>query len=311
MALPILLLVMALMLNYGTVASWKVRALTVARHSAWADRWPRRASLSPRPDYWPEQGTTNGAGSAGNIAELADFRVDKPVARGPLPYGTTVHSELLNPERGLVRGSASLARDFPLLRKLGQYHLNAQDYLLDDTWEFQRMGLPSNTWRRISTIYALAKADPAFAAAFSQAVDVILHASYRPDLRPLDDDEEFEYYTSTYLGRASTPNFGASRRLGSLCDTDRTAEQRQVDDLVDRIQGRVDRDAQGQVIRRVPGLAEDMAQRYVNFYTRMIQLLQNLLNANPPPANAGQIQAEISTLQSELQIVQQDLGTFQ
>ena len=48
LALPILLFIMALIINYGTVAAWKVREHSVARLAVWETRWPRtRLDRSP------------------------------------------------------------------------------------------------------------------------------------------------------------------------------------------------------------------------------------------------------------------------
>lgn len=316
LALPLLLFVMALMLNYGTVASWKVRALSVARHSVWANRSPRSPALAPRPAYWPSTGTANGSGSLGNVAGLDDSRVDLPVARGPLPYGTAVNPDLLNPERGLLEGSSSLTRAFPLMGSLGNYDLQAHNYLLDDTWEYQRMvwgaqnaWLPSNRSRRIPVIYALAKADSSLSTAFSQAVMASLRAAYRRSLRPLDDDEELEYYLTTYLGYPAgtgAPNFAARYRVPSVCSMDAAAIQALVDNLETRIQGT--EDANG---RRIGGMPADITRGFIQVYNRIISALQNLLNANPPPADPAGIQAAIASLQAEIDILQQFLQTLQ
>lgn len=56
LSLPILLFVMALMINYGTVACWKVRALSVARNAVWSTRWPRTGHSNPRPNIGGPKG---------------------------------------------------------------------------------------------------------------------------------------------------------------------------------------------------------------------------------------------------------------
>lgn len=316
LALPLLLFVMALMLNYGTVACWKVRALSVARHSVWANRHPRDAALAPRPAYWPSTGTGNGAGPPENVAALGDSRVDLPVARGPLPYGTIVHSDLLDPERGLVEGSASLTREFPLMRSLGTYDLRAHDYLLDDTWEYGRMDWPEqngslhyNHSRRIPVIYALAKADNSLSAAFSQAVMASLRAAYRRSLRPLDDDEEVRYYLATYpayLPRVRVPDLVRRYGLASSCTTDEAAIQALVDILVTEIQGTTDSNG-----RQIGGMPADITREFIRVYSSIIRGLRNALNATPPPADPARIQAEIAHLQEEVDTLQTFLGTLQ
>ena len=54
LSLPILLMVMALMINFGTVACWKVRGLGVSRQCVWGNRWPRSTANFPQPVFWPQ-----------------------------------------------------------------------------------------------------------------------------------------------------------------------------------------------------------------------------------------------------------------
>ncbi|RMF98343.1 MAG: pilus assembly protein, partial [Planctomycetota bacterium] len=122
LVIPLLLFVMALMINYGTVAGWRVRALGMSRHAAWQSRHPRSMSRSPRPDYWPASANVDSGGAAD--APSLDFpAVDLPVVRGPTVGDFGVRSGLLDPSRGIRRGSASMDRDFPLLPSMGPYHL--------------------------------------------------------------------------------------------------------------------------------------------------------------------------------------------
>ena len=120
LALPILLFVMALIINYGTISAWKVREHSVARLAVWETRWPRSGSTDPRPSYWPATASMESS-DQGNVAEMDVSRVDLPVARGPLP-NATVNSELLDPTRGLHEGSASLTRKFAMLGTMGSLH---------------------------------------------------------------------------------------------------------------------------------------------------------------------------------------------
>lgn len=334
LALPILLLVMALMLNYGTVASWKVRALAVARHEAWANRWPRNSGLAPDPECWPAPGVAGQPGKAaktlgnshwgGTIPELADPRLDKPVMRGPLPFGFVVASEVFDPVRGALWGAAQITSDYPLLPKMGQYHLHPRGVILENNWEYHRTHWPQpNGWvdhwwhenvhRRIPDIYQLPKTDPSLPGAFIQTAMAMLTAAYRPDLRPIDDDEEFLYYTAQYLDplhRPWAPNF--IPRLHFRCALDVAAAAQDTENLVDRIQGKVVKDAQGNVIHKIQGVPERMARSFINLYAQVITVLQGLLSATPPPSpdEAAQMQAEISKLQGQMDILTPFLNTF-
>ncbi|MFW5693516.1 MAG: TadE/TadG family type IV pilus assembly protein, partial [Thermoguttaceae bacterium] len=161
MALPILLMIMALMINYGVVACWKLRALTVSRHAAWSTRWPRAAAGDPRPEVWPE-GAALGTRGLDRWPSLDDPRVNHRVARGPLAPWATVREELLDPARGPREGSSRIERGFPMLGRMGTYRLEAHDALLDNLWQYQRMGLPSNRHRRIPVLYELAQAPASY-----------------------------------------------------------------------------------------------------------------------------------------------------
>lgn len=180
LCLPVLLCMMALMLNYGTVATWKVRALTVARHAAWATRWPRDMNDLPRPEVnvkpmtapperipWPANAGMGTNGGGGAIAALDDARVNHPVVRGPLGYGAAVDPDMYNLmtlPNGARGGDASIRRDYPLLKKFGPYNLKADCPLLDNDWRYQRMPWDNEAWywsgghnehRRIPVIYDL------------------------------------------------------------------------------------------------------------------------------------------------------------
>jgi hypothetical protein len=143
LSLPILLLVMALMVNFGTVASWKLRSLVVARNEAFANRWPHTGF--PRPWYWPSSAGASHGGAA-DITELDDPRVHHPVIRGPIPLGTTVNEHLLDPSRGMLQGSSDLRRGFPVLQSMGVYTMQSSTELLQSSWNWEEMGWPELGW---------------------------------------------------------------------------------------------------------------------------------------------------------------------
>ncbi len=177
LALPLLLMIMALMINFGTAAAWKVRAQVVARHAVWASRWPRTMNDLPRPtvsvdlDQTPPQPIRwpGGMGTGGGpwIASLNDPRLEHPVVRGPLPP-TMIDPDmysLMTMANGGRTGHADIRRDYPLLQQaLGDYHLVARCPLLDNDWRYQRMPWDTEAWywtgwhnehRRIPVIYDL------------------------------------------------------------------------------------------------------------------------------------------------------------
>lgn len=310
LATPFLLMVMALMLNYGTVAAWKVRGLTAARHAAWSSRWPRAGLNYPRPENWPTTAQM-GRGGQSRHAPMDDPRVYHPVARGPsLPYGTTVNQWLLDPSRGFTAGHSHLDRDFPLLKKIGPYSLTAESNLIDDTWEFQRFGLVSNESRRIPVIYALARAPATNSQGYVRAAMAIVGYAKRQALAPLDRDDEFIGYAIRFGWGTGAPDFHP--RLQQFCSLDTKLADDRAKDLIDHIKGKVERDAQGRITRKIPSVAETMTHGFINLYQRVIRELQNQINAVPPP-DPGQVmgmQAEIKTLQGKIDVLQKYLQTL-
>jgi hypothetical protein len=174
LALPILLFIMALISNFGVVSAWKVRDLTMARLALWQSRFPRTQSTDPIPDFWPTTDASFGSSAVGSISELDDSSIHQPVVRGPTIDGITVNSDLLDPTLSLHVGTATVTRDYPLLRHLGPYTLTGTDVLLDNTWQSGQGGFPGNGSERIPIIYQLPQA-PALSAAYIQAAIAVMH----------------------------------------------------------------------------------------------------------------------------------------
>ncbi len=312
LVLPLLLMVMALMVNFGTVAAWKVRGLTVARHAVWSSRWPRDpdSDHNPRPDYWPVPGAM-GAGGAADAPGLDLPAVNLPVARGPsLPFGGIVNHELLDPTRGFLRGNAHMGRPFPMLATLGNYDLHAHTDLLDNKWQFQRMNWPAmgtsipwNDYRRIPVIYGFPASDPGLVTAYVNAVIAIYYAPFRPDLFPLDRDDEFRTYTQRF---SYSPRF--RRRIGSVpdfhptlahyCGLDHSDVRPLVDDLIERIYGQPGGN-------RDRGVALTMTDAFIDLYEAVIDELNDLINATPPPSAA-----EIAAMQAEIAALEDKINTL-
>ncbi len=285
LCLPILLMVMALMINFGVAACWKVRALTTSRHVLWNTRWPRTGSSDPRPANWPLSAST-GLEAQRHLPVLDDPRADHPVVRGPLPSGNQANPDLLDPTRGLRGAEAELTRAFPILPRVGTNHLEAHTRLLDDKWQYQRMGLPRNTHRRIPVIYTLARAPAGLVSAYVDGVVGLLRAPFRAELAPLDRDDEF----LAWEGHA--PDFHP--RLSRFCDLDPAEAQDSVDQLVDRIRGKEERDSQGRLVRRIPSLAERMTNSFIGLYRRVVQRLENVPGS----------QAQIAALEAKIGVLE-------
>ena len=311
LCLPILLFVMALMINFGTVASWKLRGLSAARHAVWGNRSLRTTGNTPRPSSWSVPLASMDQGGAGIMPNRLDLWPDYPVVRGPLA-GAAVRHWLLDPRRGARQGSAGLQRRFPLLAaRLGPYDLKAETHLLDNKWQFRSMGMWSNWQRRVPVIYELQQVDPALVQAYTQAVRDIVYAPFREDLLPLDRDDEFIYYRNLFGWRRGVPDFhprlpgSCSRQCRVECGLDHQAVRGYVDALVDRIQGKVERDKNGNVTRRISSVPQRMTRAFIQLYRAAIREFESRIAADPPPP-PGQIaamRAEIKKLEAKIDVL--------
>ncbi len=300
LALPILLLLMALIINFGTVSAWKVRALASARHSAWSTRWPRDGGRLPRPEFWPA-GASLGSSGWGTLDVLDDPRLNHPVIRGPMPNGFVVHDSLFHPGRGLRQGSAEMSRRFPLVSSLGSYHLSARHRVLSHFWDHREMGLFTTADRRIPVLYELPRAPQSYSEAYRQAAIAILTAPFRPHLAPLDRDQEFIGYARRFGWRdAGAPDFHPG--LHRFCSLDHTVARERVERLIDEIQGRIENI--GGRLQRLGGVPQDIVQAFIFLYSRVIHELQQQLAAGVPPDVAIGIQAEINDLQNRIALLQ-------
>lgn len=300
LALPFLLAVMALMVNFGTVACWKVRALTVARQRLGEGRAGRTDGANPMPAWWPGSVVAGG----GRVETLDDPRVNLPVARGPMPPGAEVNRDLLDPTRGLRTASSELERSFPMLRSLGGYHLAATSASLDGKWAYYPyMDLWYYSERRSPFIYTFEKTPPELGQAYVHAVVAIITAPFRSALRPLDKDDEFLYFNALFGWGTEAPDFHPA--LNRFCETDDEVADLRVQDLIDRIQGRRERDEEGNVTRWVPDVAERMTDAYIRLYKRAIDEINDLQNRDPPlpPDQMAALLAQVPELQQKIDIL--------
>jgi len=291
LALPILLLVMALMVNFGAVASSRVDGLVAARHEGWASRSGRDWRASP-----PATGPAGGTPDAGLQPEVVQVREQHPVIHGPMPMGNLVNPDVLDPTRGMHEGSSQIERPYPMLRSLGTYRVNSRLNLLDGKWQHFEMGISNGSARILPPVdlYTLATDVPwAYPFAYLQAAKaIVLDRALQQALRPLDKDEEYSYYKSRFGWPDRQPAFYRYFPDRLLCNRtiDHAAVQKEVEDLVDRIQGK-------------PGKYRSVAKWVAewfrdNLYGRAIWELQNLL-ATAPPGQVAAIQAEIADLEAK------------
>ncbi|MCA9071579.1 MAG: hypothetical protein KDA84_21785, partial [Planctomycetaceae bacterium] len=121
LVLPILLFVMALMINLGTGGAWKIRTQINARHSAWRALEHRTGQGDPHPGNWPDDARLQSNGTSLSPVPFDPY-VGHVVARGPVIVDPVtgeflpVRSGYLDMQPRLVEGEAAIARPYPLLQ---------------------------------------------------------------------------------------------------------------------------------------------------------------------------------------------------
>lgn len=290
MWLPILLFVMALMVNFGTFATWRVRGEVVSRHAAWRTRWPRTGIDEGRQrPAWPLDAEMT-IEPADPIVALDDPQINAPVVRGPLPNGFYVYP-ILDPDRiGAFQGVAEVDREFPLLPRLGDFESGSiKGPLLDLKWQSALMGIP-NRFRRVKILYELPRTQPALPRAFASAVRRTVTIPHYAGLRVLDRDRDILRYTAGYVD--------FHPRTGGGCELDLEAVYaNHVRRLIDT-RGAGGRIRLGQISR----LPSRMASYFLNMYQRRWDLLEAELNRTPPPTprRRAEIQAEMAELRPKI-----------
>lgn len=292
MALPILLFLMALIINFGAVATWRVRGETAARHAAWMTR-PHDGSVgpaTPRPEWWPRpdavnptHGATLNAHGAHDAPNLDAAFPPHAVARGPgLDAGgqNRVITDRLDLGTGFRRGDSSLTRNYPLLTKLGSYTMKTEIPMLADEWMHPFHGLSSND--PIESLWFLARRDDLGLAFYNNMLAIYQSPNWskRQLVGPnphwtLPQDNDIVYYERRIAGYASvlglavptsnpTNYFDSYTSVRNLpfVDPDQPAlldtVRQRVDETIDRVKGRPQQNGQPSV----ESVARHMADQY-------------------------------------------------
>ena len=298
LALPILMFVTALIINFGTAACWKARADMTARHMIWASRHLDDPDLwvgPPQvPNYW--RGGRASAEKANDIlSDLDDARLQHPVVRGPSfpDFNVTVKRDLLNPAAGFSFGLADRDLKYPLLARAMKRELTQdKDALMKLGWEFwsDTMNLGDNIAPRTPLLYRFYQSpgNPVeqLKAAYLRIAGAIWDLLLTGVLNPLDRDEEWLMYVGY------SPDFHPGLYLG--CTSNESYIQRRVDSF----------SGNNGSVHRLP---KRMTRAFIALYRYAAYNLQAQLSADPPPApdvqaqireQIAQLQAKINTLQA-------------
>lgn len=261
LCLPLLMLMMAVVINFGTVACWKVRSLSVAREKAFASRWPRVGAADDRFEYWPS------SASAGTNS----FSIS---VEGPALSALTGNDTLLDPSQSFVKGTSGLTRGYPLLGSMGSYELNAAAFVLENQWQFRRMGKSQNLAYRL-TLYdwppSSVQDSETLKERYKSAVMAMLQ--YLSGLRQLEP-------------------WAWNLRITNNCTLDTEAVQEAVEQLIDRIDEDDDDSHLGG--RRLVSAPKTVARRLINKYKNELSKLQS--SENPDQSAVKDLQGKIDAL---------------
>lgn len=212
-ALPVLLFTMALMVNFGVIAAWKVRTHTAARQVIWRARSLHSGNLDPNPVDWPRTASISWSGDRGlqTVGKFVNVMpITHPFAHGPVVSGQGHTGQsgyvymrdryLLNITDGVGQGTSNIKRPFALLPKMGAFEFTQNHSLLDTRGQFRSMGFGDNFSRRAKGWYIFEEG-PAWASAearFRQADQSIVSYPQAGVLASIDRDIEFRQFYGSH-----------------------------------------------------------------------------------------------------------------
>ena len=280
LTLPMLVIMMALMINFGVVGAWKVRTQANTRYAAWRTVNARTGEYNPTPPYWPASATlTTQAGSdLPTAGQLWDSQTDLlcPCVRGPRLTAPTAPNSVNVPGRleldGFVlQGNAVLDKPLPLLRSAipgtGRFRFNLKQDVFDNQWQFYSLGIPWNNHLRADIWWDIAHSDLAALdgdigknlSDLNKNLQRLQSSPERNELYPLDNDDEFTRYAGW-----QPPDFYP--RLGRVCITEPDA-------VYISVVSRLDQDGQSNassLLSRIDNLPCSMSRRFASMYRQWI-----------------------------------------
>jgi hypothetical protein len=312
----VLLMVLALIVNYANMTSWRLRGEVVARDAAWRGRWPRSGGAEPRPapGVWPPSAGMGRRGDS-QIEMLNHPRINHPVVRGPqLVLGDPARrfrvTAVLDQATGAAVGVSHIERTYDLLPALGRYRSGEiASRLLTRQWQCAQMGFP-NRYRRTQVLYELPRTDPRLPEAYVQSIWDLLGIPHFDALAVLDRDQDWRIFYGSY------PNF-YPRIRPNYGETDpETVYERSVRRKVDQLdeRGRV-------VLGEISRLPRRMTEAYLRMYRGVRQEIEDLeaeLAGPPPPPPLRRMEIlarlnelyQIQDLEEKIAQLERDLETL-
>ncbi|MEK6257775.1 MAG: hypothetical protein AABP62_04065 [Planctomycetota bacterium] len=310
LALPMLMIMMALMIDFGVVGAWKIRTQTNARYAGWRTLTSRSGESNATPPYWPASASLS-AQSGNQLADVNeqwDSQQDLlcPCTRGQQLTAPSATAAINVPGRlemddNVIQGHAGLERNLPLLGGAlpatgGRFRFDINQDLFDNHWQYHTLNIPYNESPRSRVWWDIEHSDQ---AALDPAIDSqyqYIEKNLMPQLAvvgvntyPLDnDDEHLRYYG------VRPPDFYP--RLSRLCMADPSAVY---------ISGvsRIDQDGHrnpNSLLSRIDRLPCTMSGNFIGMYRRWICELEM----------CGASDGDIDPLRQRYGDLQQFMGTL-
>jgi len=274
-----LVIMMALMIDFGVAGAWKVRTQANARYAAWRTVNARTGEHNPDPPYWSASAplTTRSAPDLTDARPLWDSQADLlcPCIRGnqltaPSAPNTVNVPGRLDVDGFVLQGNADLERRLPLLRTAltrGTFHFNLSQDIFDNQWQFYSLGIPWNNHLRALSWWDIEHSDLAARDGtinsslqdLNRNLEQLQSNPQRQELYPLDnDDEHIRYYGWP------PPDFYP--RLSRACMSE--PEQVYIS-LVSRLDSDGQRNDRA-LLTRIDRLPCDMSRRFAAMYRQWI-----------------------------------------
>lgn len=216
LTLPVLLCVMALMINFAHASMWKVKSATAARLAMWRHRPLWNGDNDPKPaNYWPATAAMPVVGTS-RISEVDQVWNQPAIAQGWIKgpvfsvgngYLAVRDNRVNEMAEGVSQGQGNVDIRYPFLPSMGLLRMRADNTLLDNLWQFHTMGSGQNTYRRAKNWWQLEDSPDwsALKQLYLQADSNILHNRLASYLRPLDRDPDlrarrypYDFYPTEY-----------------------------------------------------------------------------------------------------------------
>ncbi len=295
LSLPLLLLVMALIVNFAHAATWKIRSATSARLAMWRHRPMWSADNDPNPvNLWPK-GAALGVRGGARVAEVDPVWKQSSIAqawiKGPVfvagnGYLAVRDNRVNEMSEGVSIGTGAVTQRYPFIPGMGFMNMRAEHTLLDSVWQFHTMGYGWNEARRAkgwwqvedSADWTSEKRD------FLDADSKMVNNSQRDLMTPLDRDADL----MAFFG-SQNPRSDFYTQAPRFCVDD----PQQVRNMVAAPGAMLDR-IRGVRARGAAGVNQRMAQSYLQMYQAELAILE--AQNNPPAQRIAQLKMWIKQL---------------